>query len=153
MRTLNAKWAGKCVGCGQLFAAGASIAWTGEAYHPACFDGLMAEQKRQDAEDAEFQRAHIARTQAGLNIKSMADGEEIMVTGAPNYEMARAEANAVICSIRAAGGKAHLVVKTKNGKRYVGRTVVTYYGMSNLGHHEGWAFRYAVEAPMGSACD
>jgi len=145
MRTLKAKWAGRCVECDMAFDAGEEITWTGQAFHKACYEATMAKQAAEDAEERAFQAKHMAECKAGLRIKMRATDKELVVTGAPSYAMARAEAQAFVCSVRAAGGKATLLAKTKNGKRYVGRELVTYYGMSNLGHHEGYAFRYEVE--------
>ena len=145
MRLLKAKWAGRCGECERAFEAGAEIAWTGQAFHPDCFKAMLEKQAAEDREANEFQARHFAELRAGLKVRSVANDKEIMVTGAVDAKMARAEAEAFVCSVRAAGGKARLVGHTRNGKRYVGREVVTYYGMSNIGHHEGWAYRYVVE--------
>jgi hypothetical protein len=69
--------------------------------------------------------------------------KELMIRNAPTYEMALIEARATVASITAAGGSARLLAHRRNGKRYVGRQVVRYYGMSQLGHAEGWAFPWA----------
>jgi hypothetical protein len=59
--------------------------------------------------------------------------------------LATPPAAAFVASVTAAtGARAKLVGHKRNGKRYVGRELVTYYGMSNMGHHEGWAFPWRM---------
>lgn len=147
MKTLKARFAGKCFECGMAFPAGETILWNGHAWHPACHAELLEKERREQAEETERQLAWMAERKAGKHIKTRATAEELIVEGAPNYAMARAEAFAFVCSVQAAGGKAWLLKKRRGGKTYLGREIVTYYGGSNLGYHEGWAFRYRVEQP------
>ena len=147
MRLLKAKWAGKCSECGGGFPAGEQIAWTGQAAHVACHEKVLADLQAQDAEDSRIQAEWLAKFNAGLLVKSTATDREIIVTGAPDVKTAQAEAFAVVCSIRAAGGSARLIRhKGRDGKLYLGRSIVNYYGGSNIPHHEGYAYRYAVES-------
>jgi hypothetical protein len=147
MRLLKAKWPGKCSECEAGFAAGEEIAWTGTAAQPACHEKVLSDLKAEDAANAAFQAEWLAKFKAGLLVKSTATDREIVVTGAPDSKIAAAEAFAVVCSIRAAGGKARLIRHTRGGKRYLGREIVNYYGGSNIPHHEGYSYRYEVEAP------
>jgi hypothetical protein len=147
---MKAKWAGRCCECGEGFGAGAEIAWNGVAAHKACAEAEAAKVAAEDAAVSAKYREDMAKMAAGEFIKSTLVGTgkpELMVTGAPNAKMARDEANAFVASIRAAGGRAKLIGHTRSGKHYVGREVVSYYGMSNMGHHEGWAYRVWIESP------
>lgn len=147
MRTLKAKWAGTCQECGRTFPAGETIAWTGQPWHVACLETVLAKQKAEDDERDAHQREWHAKLLAGLLVRSTVVGNEIRVTGAPDAKTARAEADAFIASVRCAGGRARLLAHTRAGKRYVGREVVSYCGLSTLGYHEGWAFRFWVDSP------
>jgi hypothetical protein len=143
---MTAKYPGKCAICEAHFPAGTEIVYNGRANHAACLESERAAIAMQDAEDNARFAKDAEAYKAGLHIRSIPGDKEIMVEGAPSYEMARAEAFAAAASIRAAGGKADILRhKGRDGKWHTGRTVVRYYGMSNLGHHEGWAFRWRVE--------
>jgi hypothetical protein len=146
-KSFPAKFPGACsCGCGARFAAGSPIVYSDRhATLVACIEGERAALAKQDAEDAALQAKWAADFKAGARIKSIPGPKELMVEGAPTYEMAKAEAFAVAANITAAGGRARILSHTRNGKRYVGRKVVSYYGVSTLGHHEGWAFKWACE--------
>ena len=145
MRTITAKFAGKCCECGRAFEKGATVVYTGACWHPDCFEVANAAQAAEDVAQAARCAQHAADYKAERLVQVTADDKELFVTWAPNAKAARAAADAFVCSVRAAGGRAKLVGHTKNGKHYVGREVVSYYGLSTLGHHEGWKFRYVVQ--------
>lgn len=141
MRTLKAKWAGRCAECGQAFSAGEEIAWTGQAWHPGCHAGMLAKQAAEDAHESAFQAKYLAEAKAGLHVRLEVSEKAIMVRGAVSAKMAKEAAQAFVCSVSAASGlRAWLVGHTRGGKRYVGKEVVWYPECSNLGHHEGWSF-------------
>lgn len=143
MRTMTARYAGKCEHCWEAFPAGTTIGYNGRPWHPACLEALAAA----DREESAWYAKSAAAFKAGEMIRSIPGEKEIRVEGAPTYEMARAEAFAVVASIRAAGGWATLLKHVKNGKKYLGRELVHYGEGSNLGHREGWAFSWKVATP------
>ena len=152
MRTMKAKWAGRCVECGQAFAAGDQIAWTGQAAHVDCH----AKRLEADAAEEADQRAHLAKSAAdfyaGKRTACSATATEIVVKMAPSYKAARAAAAVWLDLARACGKTGGFIVKTREGKRYIGREMVSYCGASQMGHHEGYAFRYNLVDNVGSTC-
>lgn len=149
MRTLTAKWAGKCVGCGAPFAAGTEIAYRGtrDTWHLECHEADLEADRAKDREDADKSRVWTAERKAGRHVKVVATETELLVYGAWDAEMARDAARAFVCSVTVAGGKAWLVKHRRGGKTYLGRELASYYGWSGLKSHEGWAYRYRVESP------
>ena len=147
MKTLTARYAGKCCHCGAPFEAGATIGWNGQAWHPACVEAAKAEQDAEDRESCERFARDAADFKAGKFVKVIPGDRELRIEGAPSYEWAKTEARATVASIVAAGGTAKLLRHKKGGKWYLGRELVSYYGGSNLGHHEGWAFKWECPLP------
>jgi len=150
-KPMEARYAGTCSCCGTAFAKGASIFWNGQATLAACAEREVAELAAKDEEDRAFQAKARAEYEAGLRVvtaeiaPTAAGTRQILVSGAWNAKMARAEADAFVASVTAATGvRARLVGHTRAGKRYVGQEVVRYYGMSSLGHHEGWSFPWRM---------
>ena len=150
-KPMEARYAGKCSCCGAAFPKGASILWNGQATLAACAEREAAELAAEDAANAARYAKDVAELRAGLRVRTSpslpteAGTATLLVTGALNGKMARAEAEAFVASVTAATGtKARLVGHTRNGKRYVGRELVTYYGMSTIGYHEGWSFPWRM---------
>jgi hypothetical protein len=155
MRKLVAKWAGKCVGCGEPFVAGTEIAYRGtrDCWHVRCHEADLEADAARDREDAERSRVWREERKAGLHVTVTATETELVVRGAWDAAMARDAARAFVCSVTAAGGKAWLVKHRRGGKVFLGRELASYYGWNGGGmkSHEGWAFRYRVEAPDADA--
>lgn len=112
--------------------------------HAECIERDREEEAAREREQHERWVREQAEFKAGLRIRSDIRGGRLYVTGAPSYEMARAEAFAFVYSVRAAGGSARLRKHRSGGKTYLGRTEIRYYGGGNLGHHEGWSFPVEV---------
>ncbi len=147
-KTIKAKFAGTCDVCGVSFPAGETVSYNGRASHVACVEAEIARERAEESAYIEACRVYQADYKAGRLITSTFTAgakPEIMVRKAPDYKAAHAEATAFVCSVIAAGGKARLVAHVKNGKRYVGRAVVTGWGgLYTSQTHEGWAFRVEV---------
>lgn len=143
-KTMVSKFPGKCEVCGVAFPTGTQIVYNGRASHVVCVE---AERERQAAEDREqeaFQARNAAEFKAGARVKSefhaLASGQEIIVRGAPSYEMARDETRAQVSSIKAAGGSADLLYTKRGGKKYLGREIRSGGYNGTMTYHEGWAF-------------
>jgi hypothetical protein len=148
VKTMAAKWDGVCADCGVSFSAGDRIAFDGKPHHVGCVEALRAQERaelaEEDARNRAFQEKSAAEWKAGLRVRSTATDKEIIVEGAPDYEMAKAEAFAFVYSVRAAGGTARLIKHKRGGKWYLGRARIHYYEGSNIPDHRGWAFPYEV---------
>jgi hypothetical protein len=147
MKTMTARYAGKCAECGASFEAGTTIAYNGEARHPACVEAAKAAQEADDREACARFARDAADFKAGKFVKVIPGDGWLRIEGAPSYEWAKMEARATVASIVAAGGVAKLLKHKRGGKWYLGKELVSYYGGSNLGHHEGWAFKWECPAP------
>jgi hypothetical protein len=156
MRTLKAKFAGRCFACDRAFEAGATVVYTGKCWHPECWEADAAKEAAEEAERTAKQEAFAKDLRAGKMVRTTVTetgplkcGQpgtrgKLFVTWAPSAQVARDEANAFVASVRAAGGRAKLLGHTRNGKHYVGREVASYYGMSTMGHHEGYEYDFCV---------
>lgn len=144
-KVFPAKFAGECSCCGSSFPKGAPIVYDGRPTLASCIERIAAEDAARDAEESERCRKSLEDFKAGRLISVDGDDKELMVRGAPSYRDARDAAFGFVNSVTAATGiKAGLVVKVRKGKRTIGRKVVTYYGMSTLGHFEGYAFPWRM---------
>jgi hypothetical protein len=67
MKTLVAKWAGKCAGCGAAFAAGETVAWRGtsDTWHVACHEADLEKTREEDREQSARHAAQMAAFKAG----------------------------------------------------------------------------------------
>jgi hypothetical protein len=148
MRTLKARYPGKCEGCGQAFPAGEEIAWDGKAWHAECrakeLQREAAQQAEDDARDAERWAEATRRFRAGENVSISLGQDErygchsLTVRGAYNYEQAKDAAWAAVYSIRAAGGTAELLKhKGAKGKWHFGRQLGYYATPSSTSWIDG----------------
>lgn len=145
MKTMTAKFAGVCQICDRAFPKGATIVYNGSAFHAECIAASNARIAREDSEQEEKMRQQAIDHKAGLLIKIHHNEAEIFVKYAPSYKMAKA---AAFEYLRTMPEGAVILSKMREGKKYTGREVVHYSGYSNMGYHEGWAFRYRVPAEV-----
>jgi hypothetical protein len=148
MKTIKARYAGHCHRCEKHFAAGTSIAFNGTTYCLPCVEAMRVQDAERDAEDSARQAKAHADFLAGKFIRTdlSADGKWIIVRGAPSYEFAKAEAFALVASVKAAGGQAKITRhKGRDGKSYTGRKRVFWSQWSSIPEHDGWEFRCVVE--------
>ena len=77
MRTITAKFAGKCCECGRAFEAGATVAYTGVCWHPDCFEVASAAQAAEDVAHAARCAQHAADYKAERLVQVTADDKEV----------------------------------------------------------------------------